>query len=657
MTRVRDLLGPDGPLARSLDGYEDRPGQLAMAEAVERALEDDRVLLCEAGTGTGKTFAYLVPAILSGRKVVVSTATKALQDQIFEKDLPLVRKLLGLEVHAVRVKGLANYLCLRRYGELRKSADAFRPEIARSLPLVENWARRTRDGDIAELDGFSEDDPLWREINSSSDTRIGAGCDHFDECFVTNLRREASRAQLLIVNHHLFFADLAVKGPHAGGALPDYEAVVFDEAHQLEEVATQFFGIRISSAQIEAMLRDAERTLVSEGIQRRKKDTHPNVLAVREASHRFFGALVQKYEAIEGRAPLDPKRFDEETKGYFQKLDAALEALGAFAESQKASEAIELIARRTKQIREDLASVIDGAQGQVTWIEVRSRSAAIGASPISTSGILRTKVFERVPAVVLTSATLATHSGFGFLRSRLGIEETEERAVDELVVPSPFDFHERSLLYVPTDLPDPRDMAWLEAAKARALELVRATGGGAFVLCTSTRVMKAMHEALAEAEVPGLMMQGEAPKGILLSRFRKEKDAILVATMSFWEGVDVPGRALRMVVLDKIPFAVPTDPVVLARTAAIEQQGENPFPRYHLPVAAMTLKQGFGRLLRTKADAGVVAILDPRIRRMGYGRMLTASLPPARKTDRIDMVRAFIERMGLGSDNPLPPER
>jgi len=650
MTRVRDLLGPNGPLARSLDGYEDRPGQLAMAEAVERALDEDRVLLCEAGTGTGKTFAYLVPAILSGRKVVISTATKALQDQIFEKDLPLVRKLLGLEVHAVRVKGLANYLCLRRYAELRQSGDVFRPEIARSLPLVENWARRTQTGDVAELSGFSEDNPLWREINSSSDTRIGSACDKFDECFITNLRREAAKAQILIVNHHLFFADLAVKGPHSGGALPDYDAVVFDEAHQLEEVATQFFGVRVSSAQIEAMLRDAERTLVSEGLQRKKKETHPNVLAVREASQRFFGALAEKYETIEGRAPFDPTSFDEEMKLHVQKVDAALEALGAFAETQKASEAVELIARRTNQIREDLASVLEGAQGQVTWIEVRSRSAAIGASPISTSGILRTKVFERVPAVVLTSATLATHAGFAFLRSRLGIEEAEDRPVDELVVPSPFEFEERSLLYVPADLPDPREHAWLDAAKERALELVRATGGGAFVLCTSTRVMRAMHAALAEAKVPGLMMQGEAPKGLLLSRFREEKNAVLVATMSFWEGVDVPGRALRMVVLDKIPFAVPTDPVVLARTAAIERQGENAFARYHLPVAAMTLKQGFGRLLRTKGDAGVVAILDPRIRRMGYGRMLTNSLPPARKTDRIEVVRAFIERMDLGGD-------
>lgn len=647
MTRVRDLLGPEGPLARALDGYEDRPGQLAMAEGVERALDEDRVLLCEAGTGTGKTFAYLVPAILSGRKVVISTATKALQDQIFEKDLPLVRRLLGLDVHAVRVKGLANYLCLRRYDELRQSPDAMRPEFARSLPIVERWARRTSHGDVAEIQGLGENDPLWREISSSSDTRIGSACDHFDDCHVTNLRREAQKAKILVVNHHLFFADLSVKGPHAGGALPDYDAVIFDEAHQLEDVATQFFGVRISSAQIEAILRDAERAFLAEGVQKKRRETQPNLVAVREASVRFFSALALTHPSTEGRTTLEPGSLDKEQTEAFHKLDAALEALIGFVETQKAAETIELIAKRAKQVREDLASVLQGSSGQVTWIEVRSRSAAIGASPISLSGLLRTKVFERVPSIVLTSATLATQGNFGFLRSRLGIVDDGDRPVDELVVPSPFDVESRALLYVPTDLPEPTRPNWLEASTRRALDLVQATGGGAFVLCTSTKVMKAMHEAFARAKVKGLMMQGQASKGQLLARFREVEDSVLVATMSFWEGVDVPGRALRMVVLDKIPFAVPTDPVVMARSAALEEAGESSFARYQVPVAAIALKQGFGRLLRTRADAGVVAILDPRVRTKGYGRMLTASLPPARRTERFDDVLAFLERMGL----------
>lgn len=647
--RARDLLGPSGPLASDFAGYEDRPAQLAMADAVERALAEDRVLVCEAGTGTGKTLAYLVPAILSGRRVVVSTATKALQDQIFEKDLPLVRRVLGLEVNAALVKGLGNYLCRRRFEELRRSPEALKPEYARSLAAVERWVGTSPSGDVAELDDLSEDDALWHEISSSSETRIGSSCAYFDECFVTRMKRRAERAQLLVVNHALFFADLAVRGPHQGGALPDYDAVIFDEAHQLEDVATNFFGLRVSSARLESMLRDAERAFVASGIlDKRRKGEAAAILAVaREAGQRFFGDLAHAHGSSDGRAPFARDALAPALVAAWHKLDAAVEALGAHAEARKTTEAVELVAKRATQLRDDLATILDGSHGKVTWVEVRPRSAALGASPIDVSEVLRAQLFDRVPAVVLTSATLATNEGCRFLRSRLGIVEGE-RPIDELAVPSPFDYASRALLYVPRDLPDPRDGAWLSAASARALELVRATGGGAFVLSTSNRAMRAIHAELAREGVPRLLLQGEAPKGLLLSRFREAGDAVLVATMSFWEGVDVPGRALRLVVLDKIPFAVPTDPVVVARSKALEEAGENPFARLHVPAAAIALKQGFGRLIRTRTDAGVVAILDGRVHTKGYGRALVASLPPATRTDRIEEVRAFVERMGLG---------
>jgi ATP-dependent DNA helicase DinG len=657
-TTARAILGPTGPLSRSLSGYEDRPGQLAMTDAVERALRDERVLVCEAGTGTGKTLAYLVPAILSGKKVVVSTATRALQEQIFTKDIPLIRQTLGLPVSAALMKGLTNYLCLRRFGEYRASPEAALPSASRALATLEEWAARTESGDLADLEGLSEDEPIWREVSSSSDTRVGQGCDHFGPCFVTRMKREAEAARIIVVNHHLFFADLALRGPHAGAALPNYDAVIFDEAHQLEDVATDFFGIRVSSARLQSMLRDAERAFVEAGLSNRlsRKGEGATLAEVaREATARFFGevglASVSKGEAstsargnLEGRITISRDFWAGEVLASYHKLDAVLEALGAYAEAHQTSEAVEVGARRVGQLRDDLATIVDGAKNQVTWAEVRSRSASIGASPVALAGLLKARLFEQVPAVVLTSATLATSRSFSFLRSRLGLDD-DEIPVEELEVPSPFDYPSRALVYVPRDLPDPSDAAWLSAAKTRIAALIDASGGGAFVLCTSKRIMLALHASLDRVPGRPVFVQGEAPKGVLLDKFRAANDAVLVATMSFWEGVDVPGRALRLIIIDKIPFQVPTDPVVLARSAAIEAAGRNPFSDYHVPTAAIALKQGFGRLIRTRQDAGIVAILDRRIYTKGYGRPLLESLPPAKRTDDLAATLRFAETL------------
>jgi ATP-dependent DNA helicase DinG len=634
-----------------------------MADAVERALGRDHVLICEAGTGTGKTLAYLVPAILSGRKVIVSTATRALQEQIFTKDIPLIRQTLGLPVSAALMKGLANYLCLRRFAEYRTSPEASEPAAARALQVVEEWATATASGDVAEIRAMSEDEPIWREISSSSETRIGQGCDHFSPCFVTRMKRDAEAARIVVVNHHLFFADLALRGPHAGAALPDYDAVIFDEAHQLEDIATDFFGVRVSSTRLSSMLRDAERAFVAAGLSDkllRKGEGAVLVEVARDAGNRFFGEVarargqeelrVRRAPVIsESKATISSDFWAGDVLAAYHKLDTTLEALGAYAETRQTSEAVEVVTRRASQLREDLASIVDGASNQVTWAEVRTRSAAIGASPVDLAGTLKGRLFAQVPAIVLTSATLAASHSFAYLRSRLGLDG-DDLTVEELEVPSPFDYEEKALLYLPRDLPEPGDPAWLGAAEKRIAELVEASDGGAFVLSTSKRVMQSLYASLSQTARRTVLVQGQAPKSVLLEKFRQSSHAVLVATMSFWEGVDVPGKALRLVIIDKIPFQVPTEPVVLARSAAIEALGKNPFAHYHVPVAAITLKQGFGRLIRSRRDAGIVALLDKRVHTKGYGRTLLASLPPARRTDDIAETKAFAQQLARAGD-------
>jgi ATP-dependent DNA helicase DinG len=661
--RARDLLGPGGPLARSLPGYEAREAQLSMADAVERALDQDGKLVCEAGTGTGKTLAYLIPAILSGRRVLVSTATKALQEQIFHKDLGLLARHGGLSVETALLKGLGNYLCRRRYQEYRQTPEALAPEAAASLAIVERWVHETGSGDLAELGQIPESDPIRGEIASSSETRIGQGCPYYEECFVTAARRQAEEAQLLVVNHHLFFADLALKGQNAdAGALPAHDVVILDEAHQIEEIAADFFGLRVSGARIEALLRDVARALQKSGGGKlvpagwrsgpRSRISGPGEgLAVIEQAHRaseqFFAMLAATSAQGDGaRGPLNTSAWTKEDLAAYHRLDTALEAVTLQPASGAAREAIEAMGRRVKQLRDDLAQIVDGSRGQVAWVEPGGRS--VGASPVQVSSLLRSRLFEAQGAVILTSATLATDQGFAFFRERIGLGD-DAGPVEELRLNSPFDHARNALLYVPSDLPDPP--GYQEAAATRIVELVRLAGGGAFVLCTSVKSMRAFHARLRREGVGPLLLQGEAPKSLLLEKFRASGHAVLVATLSFWEGVDVPGHALRLVILDKLPFPVPGDPLVAARTASIEARGGNAFAEYFIPAAAITLKQGFGRLLRTGTDRGVVALLDRRVLHRTYGRSLLASLPPARVTGWIEDVADF-----FGVPPPPPPD-
>jgi ATP-dependent DNA helicase DinG len=672
MPSAAELLGPDGPLARSLPAYEARPAQLEMARAVESALANDRVLICEAGTGTGKSLAYLVPALLSGKKVIVSTATRALEEQIFWKDLPLIERALGVPVRAALMKGISNYLCRRRLAEFRSSEESLRPRHARSLGMLDDWLHETESGDLAELAGIREDDPLRREVNSSSETRVGAGCAYFNECFVTRMRREAEAAQLVVVNHHLFFADLALRGPHPARVIPDYDAVIFDEAHQLEDIATDFFGMRVSRARLERLLGDAERAMTVAGAGDplfSAGSKSPTLANARVAAEALWTELGRQGQAEDARFTLSRDAWVGPLEERYHALDNALEAVGSASDAAAgraslappgakrvpgaALEALKGIEGRAQLVREDLAAIVAGAPGRITWFDMGGRSAALSSTPVDLSHVFRARIFESVPSVVLTSATLSIApsksnpdaSPFAFFRSRIGLAG-DAVPVIELVLDSPFDFARNALLYTPKDLPPPGHPAFAASAGERIAELIEITRGGCFVLTTSLRSMNALYAILSK-RLPGrrLFVQGAAPKAALISAFRAAGDAVLVATMSFWEGVDVPGRALRLVVLEKIPFLVPSDPVVQARSQELERAGENPFLRLHVPAAAITLKQGFGRLIRTRDDAGIVALLDPRVHQKGYGQRLLAALPPAGRTSELSEVRGFWERV------------
>jgi ATP-dependent DNA helicase DinG len=669
-----EVLGATSRLAASFPGYEAREGQLAMAAAVDAALREEAPLFVEAGTGTGKTLAYLVPAILSGKKVIISTATRNLEEQIFEKDIPLVRRLLrpyGVEFRAALMKGLANYVCLRRLDEASNAPGG------EKLTRIRRWSERTESGDRADLSEFGESDHLWSEVQSSSDTRIGNGCTYFDRCFVTKMRRLADAADIVVVNHHLFFADLALRRAREGyaSALPNYDAVIFDEAHQIEDIATDFFGKRITSARIDTWLRDCRGSGLDV----------PSVAGIERAASNLWSLLSAKVRVGERRtlAKSDWSAVDRDAAMTLHELLRVFvhEANGLDLDGPQASQPRDVAVRRAGELASDLEEIVpaDAApvpfddappeqhledkapDGRITWLERKERSIAFGSSPVDLGGTLRRALFDRVPGVVCTSATLASGgqkvsggaASFHFARARLGAPpETRE-----LVVDSPFDYPRKAALYLTRDLPEPNAPGYDEKLGDRAADLIKLTAGGAFVLCTSIRSMKAVHARLERSgHVPGaLFLQGTEPKQRLLERFRAAGNGTLVATMSFWEGVDVPGHALRLVILDKIPFAVPSDPLVMARSAKIEAEGGNAFAQYSVPTAALALKQGFGRLLRTATDYGIVAILDPRMVTRGYGKKLLAGLPPARVIFNLDELAIFYAGASAENPPPVPP--
>jgi ATP-dependent DNA helicase DinG len=638
-----EVFGPEGLIARAHPEYEHRPGQIEMARAVMRAFEDKRHLIVEAGTGTGKTLAYLVPAVaaaLGGNgRVIVSTGTKNLQEQLMEKDIPFLQSILPKPFSATYMKGRNNYLCLNRLARAQSAPVLDGLDEVDYFDEVCHWSRQSEIGDRAELANLPESLSFWRHIDARSESCLGQKCPDFDPCFITRMRNRAQEADIVVVNHHLFFADLSLRDGNYGSVLPDYTAVILDEAHLVEEVASEYFGAQVSNYQIDDLVRDLGMLTIEDAAV--DQELTRSVARMSRFSDDFWMGF-RDGRGEDGRYPVVPGTFARKTSrgeleatplgelyvvlsGAIERAETTLDAL------QEKTPDIENLIRRLRQIRFDLQFIVTGADNKfVYWLERRNRGVFLRASPIDVAGLLQDKLFEEVPTVVLTSATLSSGGNFAFIRDRLGLD-----TADDLIAATSFDYESQAILYLPAKMPDPRDRSWAEAAAAEVTRILKATEGRAFVLSTSLAGMQSLFENVwAEIDYPCLV-QGSASKGQLLKRFRETPNAVLFATSSFWQGVDVRGEQLSCVIIDKLPFAVPTDPIVAARQRFIEDSGGSSFYEYSVPQAIIALKQGLGRLIRSTTDRGVLAILDPRLRTKGYGRTFLQSLPPCRVTSQI----------------------
>ena len=658
---MQEVFGPEGLIAKTHPEYEYRPGQIDMAEAVLRAFEQKRHLIVEAGTGTGKTLAYLVPAIAaacgSGARVVISTGTKNLQEQLMDKDIPFLQETLPVKFRAALMKGRNNYACLHRIKHAQSTPVLEGLDQIDQFDEVFRWSTITETGDRAELYNLPENLPFWRHIDARSDTCLGQQCPDFEPCFITRMRQRAMDADIIVVNHHLFFADLALRNGAYGAVLPDYAAVILDEAHQIEDVASEYFGAGVSNYQIDELLYDAGGLKLEDGEATRE------LTRISARIQRFADAFwisFREGRGLEGRFALTPRGASSTTRegpdfdnageapalpansssDSYRALDNALHRLETAIDILKDPPPdAESLLRRTRELRFSLNFIVRADDRKfVYWIERRGRGVFLRASPIDVSAMLQDKLFEKVPTVVLTSATLSSAGNFRFIRERLGLDKA-----DEMMAESIFDFQSQAVLYLPQTMPDPRSPQWGRAAADEVIKIVNATEGRAFVLSTSLAGMNELYERVASQIDYPCFVQGSASKGALLKTFRTTPNAVLFATSSFWQGVDVRGDQLSCVIIDKLPFAVPSDPVVAARQRFIEEQGGSSFYEYSVPQAVISLKQGLGRLIRSTTDRGVLAVLDPRLRTKMYGQTFLKSLPPCRITSDISQLARVFE--------------
>ena len=613
---MQEFFGPGGVLSQRLNDYEFRPSQIRMAEAVHRALEEQNHVIIEAGTGTGKTLAYLLPALLHGRRILVSTGTKTLQDQIFYKDLPLLEHVLGRPIRAAYLKGRNNYLCRLKLETLHAEGLFSMRELS-SFKAILEWSEETETGDRAELGAIGDDSDLWSRMDARRDRCLGSKCKDYERCFLTLVRQKAMEADIVVVNHHLFFADLAIRKSDVAAILPDYSAVIFDEAHDLEDIATDYFGFHVSNYRLSEFVHDA-----------RKLEADVDVVA--RASDRFFNGFALLRD---GRHPLPRLEGIEGLIGALQEARRAIKQMKDFSGEYEA------LARRSGELESELELFRRGnLENYVSWIERRDRGIFLEACPVDVSGMLQEKLFTRIPTCILTSATLTVADSFSYMRSRLGLSESRE-----LSLATEFNVQKQALLYIPKGMPDYRHPKYVERAVEEIKLVLRASNGRAFVLFTSYRQMETMYEALV-ADLPyPCMIQGKGGgKSRLLEQFKVTPNAVLFATASFWQGVDVKGEALSAVIVDKLPFQVPSDPLVAARSARIHNEGGNAFAEYQVPNAILRLKQGFGRLLRSTTDRGILAVLDNRLSTKSYGRLFMDSLPDYEVTERIQDLVEFM---------------
>jgi ATP-dependent DNA helicase DinG len=667
---LHNFFAPGGVLAKTHPAYEFRRGQLQMAQAVEQALAEKRHLIVEAGTGTGKTLAYLLPVIQSGKRVIISTGTKNLQEQLFYKDIPFLEQALFPngegKLNVCYMKGRNNYLCKKKLYDLTDQPVLSGLEEIEHYRAIAAWEKTTHTGDRAELASLPEASALWHKLDARSETCLGQKCSAFETCFITEMHRRAMESDIIIVNHHLFFADLSIKraseyAPDAG-ILPDAGAVIFDEAHELEDVAGSYFGVAVSNLRVEDLVRDVEISLTRNKLL--STSITGALKSLRDRSQLFFSVL----PAGDGRFAFDNRReFLEENGEEFLMLQQALERLGAELQNLPSkAEEIFTFSRRARELQVQLGFLMESEDlNTVFWIERRGRGFSpqrhrdsetpkelseasrtvpgarrqnvyLQATPIDVAPILKTTLFEQLETAVLTSATLAVSGGFDYMKRRLGLDH-----VREVVLPSHYDYARQALFYVPPDLPDPRTPQFAAKAADRIRRLLEVTRGRAFVLFTSYAQMNEVYQRLlGELEFP-MLLQGDAPKSALLEEFRLTPHAVLFGTSSFWQGVDVQGEQLSCVIIDRLPFAVPSDPVVAARVKAIDAEGGNAFFDYQVPAAVITLKQGFGRLIRSLHDRGLLTLLDNRILKKAYGRMFVESLPNYRRTTDMREVEVF----------------